>query len=129
MKTKYQPLLLLIMMIYRDKKYCHRFIDIIEYAGTRPIRCPAKAPNCNAFADRFVRSIKEECSNKMIFFGVNSLERVIEKYLDHFYRERNHQVLENTIINPEPILLGRDGEVHCRKRLGGLLRYYYRKAA
>jgi hypothetical protein len=117
------------LIIDRDGKYCPGFIDIIKNAGTRPVRCPAKAPNCNAFAERFVRSIKYECLNKMIFFGVGSLQRAIRNYLAHYHRERNHQGLENTIINSELALLGHDGEVRCRERLGGLLRYYYRQAA
>ena len=65
----------------------------------------------------------------MISFGVESLERAVTSYLDHYHRERNHQGLENTIINSELALLGQDGEVRCRERLGGLLRYYYRQAA
>jgi transposase InsO family protein len=117
------------LIIDRDGKYCAGFIDIIKDAGIRPVRCPAKAPNCNAFAERFVKSIKYECLNKMIFFGVGSLERAVSYYLDHYHQERNHQGLENRIISPEPNLLNNDGDVCCRERLGGLLRFYYRQAA
>ncbi|MHC4944162.1 MAG: integrase core domain-containing protein [Planctomycetota bacterium] len=117
------------LIIDRDGKYCPEFIDIIKDAGVRPVRCPAKAPNCNAYAERFVRSIKYECLNKMIFFGIRSLERAVRSYMDHYHRERNHQGLENTIINPELAILRQNGEVRCRERIGGLLRYYYRQAA
>ena len=117
------------MIIDRDSKYCQGFIDIIKDAGTKPVRCPAKAPNCNAYAERFVRSIKYECLNKMIFFGIGSLQRAIRNYLDHYHRERNHQALENNLISPEPILVGNGGDVRCREKLGGLLRFYYRQSA
>jgi len=88
------------LIIDRDKKYCKTFFDIIQDAGTKPVRCPVKAPNCNAFAERFVKSIKHECLNKMILFGVGSLQRAIRNYLDPYHREQNHQGLENQIIDP-----------------------------
>jgi transposase InsO family protein len=117
------------LIIDRDGKYCPAFKDLIKDAGTRPVLCPAKAPNCNAFAERFVRSIKYECLNKIIFFGVRPLERAIRNYLDHYHQERNHQGLENNLISPKPILTGLEGRVQSRERLGGLLRFYYRQAA
>ncbi len=117
------------LIIDRDTKYCQSFIDIIKDAGIRPIRCPAKAPNCNAYVERFVRSIKYECLNCMIFFGVKSLERAIKNYIEHYHGERNHQGIENRLINPVPRLAGGRSKIQCRERLGGLLRYYYRKAS
>ncbi len=117
------------LIIDRDSKYCQGFIDLIKDAGIQPVRCPAKAPNCNGYAERFVRSIKYECLNKMIFFGIGSLQRAIRNYLDHYHRERNHQGLENNLISPEPTLAGLGGHVQSRERLGGLLRFYYRQAA
>jgi len=116
------------LIIDRDRKYCPGFTDIIKGAGMRIILCPAKAPNCNAYAERFVRSIKYECLNKMIFFGVRSLECAIRNYVTHFHQERNHQGIDNSIITPEPNLSSKDGDVCCRERLGGMLRYYYRHA-
>jgi len=116
------------LLIDRDSKYCQGFIDIIKDGGIRPILCPAKAPNCNAFAERFVRSIKYECLNKMIFFGIGSLQRAIRSYLEHYHRESNHQGLENNLISPELTLAGSEGHVQSRERLGGLLRFYHRQA-
>lgn len=117
------------LIIDRDGKYCDRFLDIIRDAGVRPIRCPAKAPNCNAYAERFVRSIKYECLNCMIFFGVRSLERAVRNYVEHYHRERNYQGIGNEVILPRLKLISSSGKVRCRKQLGGLLRYYFRKAA
>jgi putative transposase len=85
--------------------------------------------NLNAFAERFVRSIKEECLNRMIFVGQASLRHAITQYLTHYHGERNHQGLEKRLLKP----FGMVGEPHAsvkrRERLGGMLSYYYREAA
>ena len=83
----------------------------------------------NAWVERFVRSIKEECLSKMIFFGERSLRRAIKQYLAHFHAERNHQGLDNRLIEPNEDVGRSNGDVQCRERLGGMLRYYYRQAA
>ena len=75
-----------------------------------------------------MRTIKEECLDQMILVGEGSLRRAGGQFWEHYYRERNHQGLENKIIEPEFGPVG-EGEVNCRERLGGLLRYYYRDAA
>ena len=76
-----------------------------------------------------MRSIKSEALNRMIFFGEKSLRRAVAAYLEHYHRERNHQGLGNQLIEAgdEPGSVA--GKIECRKRLGGLLRYYYRDAA
>jgi putative transposase len=76
-----------------------------------------------------MRSIKEECLERLIFFGETSLRRAIEAFCQHYHRERNHQGLENRLIEPGAEVGREQGEVLCRERLGGLLRYYYRRAA
>jgi len=98
-------------------------------AGVEPLRLPARSPNLNAFAERFVRSIKESCLDQLIFFGESSLLRATSEFVLHYHRERNHQGLENKIIRPDFTEFPTHGTINCRKRLGGLLRYYYRKAA
>jgi len=83
----------------------------------------------NAHIKRFMRSMKEESLGRLILFGEKSVRNAVTEYLNHFHRERNHPGLENRIIQPgsEP---GRSqGEIDCRSRLGGMLRYYHRKAA
>ena len=85
----------------------------------------------NAFAERWVRSVKEECLSKLILFGEASLRRALREYLTHFHRERNHQGKGNVLLFPsrhEPAP-GLERSVRCRERLGGLLKYYYREAA
>ncbi len=87
------------------------------------------SPNLNAYAERFVRSIKDECLNRMIFVGQASLRRAITHYVEHYHAERNHQGLENRLIRPGASRGASDGAVYRRPRLGGMLNYYYRAAA
>ena len=83
----------------------------------------------NAFAERFVRTIKETCLDRMIFFGEDSLRRAINEFVEFYHHERNHQGLGNRLIEPQGEVAAVAGSVQCRERLGGLLRYYYRQAA
>ena len=76
---------------------------------------------------RFVRSIKEECLNRMIPFGEPHLRRTIATYVEHYHRERNHQGLENELIQGAPAT-GKVGRIRRRLRLGGVLNYYERAA-
>ena len=87
---------------------------------------PYRAPNCNAFAERFVLSIKSECLNRMIFFGEFSMRRAINAYMEHYHTERAHQGLGNERIT-RPQAIG-TGEVECSERLGGMLKHYRRAA-
>ena len=91
---------------------------------------PARSPNLNAYAERWVRSVKEECLSKVILFGERSLRRALSEYVEHFHAERNHQGKGNVLLFPWPTLPGEhDGLIQCRERLGGLLKYYEREAA
>jgi transposase InsO family protein len=85
----------------------------------------------NAFAERFVRSIKDECLGRMIFFGEASLQRAVTEFIEHYHIERPHQGRDNAILFPRPVSdpQPRDGPIICRQRLGGLLKFYHRKAA
>ena len=109
----------------RDTKYSLRFRIVMEAAGITLIRTPFQAPNANAYAERFVRSIKEECLDRMILFGEGHLRRVIDQYVEHYYGERNHQGIDNELIEGKP---GSMGDIACCERLGGLLKYYHRAA-
>ncbi|QDU82505.1 Integrase core domain protein [Polystyrenella longa] len=94
-----------------------------------PVLLPPKSPNMNAYLERFMRSLKSECLNKMIFFGQHSLERALREYVAHYHSERNHQGLDNQLIDPDEEIGCVAGKIECRERLGGLLKYYYRDAA
>ena len=109
-----------ILLLDRDTKFTLKFREHLKAAGTEPIRLPPKSPNCNAFIERFFRSIKTECLRKMIFFGEGSLRSTVEKYVDYYHRHRNHQGLKNLRIKPPPDELFA-GTIHCEHELGGLL--------
>ena len=93
------------------------------------VRTAYKAPNQNAFAERFVRSIKSECLDRMILFGEAALIRAQREFIAHYLTERNHQGLGNRLISGDVEHAQAQGEVIARERLGGLLRYYHRAAA
>jgi transposase InsO family protein len=88
------------LLLDRDTKYSDVFRGIITRAGTEVVRLPPRSPNLNAFAERFVRSIKEECLSRMIFFGQASLRHAITQFVTHYHGERNHQGLSNRLLQP-----------------------------
>ena len=112
----------------RDPLFTAEFLSMITGAGVESVKLPPRSPNLNAYAERFVRSIKESCLERMIFFGEESLRTAIQNFVAHYHSERNHQGLANQLISPEPEHLGNTGEVQRRQRLGGMLNYYYRAA-
>jgi transposase InsO family protein len=105
-------------------------LEAVEAVGVKPLKLPPRSPNLNSYAERWVRSVKDECLSKLILFGEASLRRSLASYLDHYHGERNHQGKGNVILFPP---LGKsgtsEGPIRCRERLGGLLRYYHREAA
>src|SRR5215472_13642512 len=113
----------------RDPLFTAEFLSVITETGVESVKLPPRSPNLNAVAERFVRSIKESCLNRMIFFGEESLRKAIENFVAHYHSERNHQGLGNQLISPEAGHLGSAGEIQRRQRLGGMLNYYYRAAA
>jgi putative transposase len=113
----------------RDTKFTRSFRAVVASGQVDPLALPALSPNLNAYAERWVRSVKEECLSKVILFGERSLRRALSDYVDHFHGERNHQGKGNILLFPRDTDRYREGPVQCRERLGGLLRYYYQEAA
>jgi transposase InsO family protein len=114
----------------RDGKYCPAFHQIIDAAGVKRVPLPPRSPNLNAYAERWVRSVKEECLARLILFGEASLRHALTQYVEHFHHERNHQGKGNVLLFPAVSQSpAREGSIQCRERLGGLLKYYERKAA
>jgi len=103
---------------------------VLRSGGTQCLTLPARSPNLNAFAERWVRSVKEECLSRLILFGEASLQRALTEFIAHFHSERNHQGKGNLLLFPpaSPTQTVSHGSVRCRERLGGLLRYYARAA-
>ena len=113
----------------RDTKFTQSFRAIIASGRVEPLALPARSPNLNAYAERWVRSVKEECLSKIILFGERSLRRALGEYVEHYHAERNHQGKGNVLLFPRDTNIHREGTVQCRERLGGLLRYYHQLAA
>jgi len=114
----------------RDTKCCAAFQQIIDEAGVERVVLPPRSPNLNAYAERWVRSVKEECLSRLILFGEVSLHHALTPYVAHFHHERNHQgkghVLLCPMVSPDAKCAG---PIQCRERLGGLLKYYTCEAA
>ena len=113
----------------RDTKFTQSFRAIIASGRVEPLVLPAHSPNLNAYAERWVRSVKEECLSKVVLFGERSLRRALSEYVEHYHAERNHRGKGNILLFPQGTHICRDGPVQCRERLGGLLRYYYHQEA
>ena len=110
----------------RDAKWSTPVRERLRDAGIRVIQTPYRAPNANAHAERFVRSIKGECLNRLIPFGERHFRQAVAEFVAHYHGERNHQGLRNELIEGEPAT--NVGRIRRRQRPGGLLNYYARAA-
>ncbi len=116
------------LLIDRDTKFLPLRTYLNDMTDTDVVLLPPRSPNLNAHLERYMRSLKSECLDRMIFFGRRSLERALEQFVAHYHGERNHQGLGNRIIDPGDEVGKEVGDVRCRERLGGMLRYYHREA-
>jgi transposase InsO family protein len=115
----------------RDTKFYKEFRETLAAGGVKCLRLPARSPNLNAFAERWVRSVKEECLSKLILFGEGSLSRALNQFQEHYLGERNHQGKGNILLFPraDPLPTSNGPSIGCHQRLGGLLKYYYLRRA
>jgi len=104
-------------------------LSMLDEQGIESVKLPPRSPNLNAHAEQFVRSIKESCLERMIFFGEDALRKAVHDFVAHYHFERNHQGLGNRLIVPLTTSVETVGTVQRRQRLGGLLNYYHRQAA
>jgi len=123
----------------QDSKFTAEFEIALRRGHARQVRSPRCAPNCQAFVERFIGSLRRECLDHFVFFGLKHLERVSRCWLTHYHWERPHQAVENEVLM-RPKRIGRPkrtiadpaittADIATEKRLGGLLKHYYRKAA
>jgi len=113
----------------RDPLYTRAFAEIRKSSGVQTIRLPPRSPNLNAHAERFVPSIKEECLNRVVPLGESHLRLIVQEYIEHYHRERNHQGFENQLLERAAPPANPGADVQRAERLGGLLSHYYREAA
>ena len=112
----------------RATVFSEHFRQLLRSGRVESLRLPARSPNLNAYAERFVRTIRQECLGRMVFFGASSLRHAVNEFAAHYNQERNRQGLANQLIRPKATLFPSEGKLCRRKRLGGLLNYYYREA-
>lgn len=114
----------------RDAKFCTSFRAMLQCGGVQPIVLPPRSPNLNAFAERWVRSIKQECLSRLILFGEAALRRTVTEFLSHYHLERPHQGKGNQLLfsSPASPRSRHPGRIQCHERLGGLLKFYHRAA-
>ena len=115
-----------VLLCDRDAKWSAAVRERLEEAGIRVVQTPYEAPNANAYAERFVRSMKEECLDRIIPISEGHFRRAVTEFVAHYHRERNHQGLENALIEGAP--MSSVGRVHRQSRLGGVLNFYRRAA-
>ncbi|HEX3757462.1 MAG TPA: integrase core domain-containing protein [Kofleriaceae bacterium] len=114
----------------RDPLFTDGFRGVLAAAGVKCLRLPARSPDLNSFAERFVLSIKSECLSKLVPLGENHLRRAVAEYVEHYHRERNHQGVGNRLLTSAEQVRPANGNapVERHERLGGLLNFYYRHA-
>ncbi len=117
------------VLMDRDSNFSAAFRTVLKDADVESVRLPARSPDLNSQIERFHLSVKSECLSRMIFFGAKSLRRAVAAHPDHYHEERNHQGLDNQIIESGNEVGCDEGIVQCREQLGGMLRYYHRDAA
>ena len=89
-----------------------------------------RSPNTNAYMERFIQTVQQECMDKFIVFGREHLDHVFAEYAEHYHQDRPHQGKGNMPLTEGPdVETPAGGEVLCRERLGRVLRHYYRQAA
>ena len=110
----------------RDTKFCGAFRDTLQACGIKPLQLPARSPNLNSYAERWIRSVKTESLSKLILFGEASLRRALTEFIDHYHAERNHQGKSNLLLFPPEKGCQQNPRswLRCREHLGGLLKFY-----
>ena len=111
----------------RDPLFTRQFTVLLKDAGVETVKLPARSPNLNAYAERWVRTVRQECLRRIVPLGEAHLRRTLREFVEHYECERNHQGLNNRLLVAMPMT--GQGPVKRRERLGGTLKFYYRHAA
>jgi len=112
-----------------DPLFTRAFREVLKSSGVKTVKLPPRGPDLNAYTERFVRSIKSECLAQIIPLGEHHLRSTVKEYMEHYHVERNHQGLDNELIDDQRGVVNMAGDVERRERLGRVLNYYYRRAA
>jgi hypothetical protein len=117
------------LLMDRDPLFTIDLREMLNAAGVEAVRLSARSPNLNAYAERFALSVRSECLDRIVPLGEWHLRCAVAEYVAHYYSERNHQGLDNELVNRTPVPANTNGRAHRRERLGGLLNFYCREAA
>jgi putative transposase len=127
-KLEEQGIKIRFLLHDNDSKFIEVFDTIFRSIGIKVIHLPHRAPNSNAFAERWVRTVREECLDKLLIINQGHLRRVMKEYITHYNRHRPHQGIDQrspiSFSTPETY-----GEIHRRDVLGWIIHEYYREAA
>ena len=113
----------------RDSKFSGPFDEVFRIEGVGVIRTPIRSPKANAFAERFIKTVRRECLDHLLIFGQRHLQWVLREYLRHYSEERPHRGLSLQTPEPRATRSRGDGVVVRVDRLGGLIHEYHRTAA
>jgi len=113
----------------RDPLFTRSFCKILNSSKVETVKLPARSPSSNAYAERFIRSSKSECLAKIIPLRDLHLRHAVKEYTEHYHVERNHQGLENRLVEEPPRVVDMNFAVIRHERLGGVLNYYETRAA
>ena len=116
----------------RDTKYVAGFDEVFRSECAEILRTPFRTPNANAYAERFVRTIRSECLDHLLIVNTRHLERVLRSYARHYNQHRPHQGISQEIpvpTSPSPLMSATPGQsqrrhIRRRDRLGGLIHEY-----
>ena len=111
-----------------DEIYQPSFDEVLFTTGVKTVQIAPHSPDLNAFAERWVRSVKTECLRRVRCVGIGGRQRALREYLIHYHQKRNHQGIGNVVIAPEKLVADPAVPIRCRSRLGGVLKHYYRAA-
>lgn len=113
----------------RDPLFTKSMIKMLASTSFKSVKLPPRSPNLNAYAERFVRSIKHECLNRIIPIEKKHLWRAVDAYVKHYNQDRPHQGVGNVVLGPSFEPAETNGEIVCDEQLGGIIRSYRRDAA
>jgi putative transposase len=120
------------LILDRDPLFTETWTKLLESSGVKCTPIPAQSPNCNPYAERFVRTVRTECLDHFVIFGERHLRHLLKEFVAHYHAERYHQGIGGRIIRPTLVATNDNatlGGIRCRARLGGLLHFYHRQAA
>ena len=112
----------------RDPLFTKSFREVLKSSGVSTVKLPTRRPNLIAHAERFVGSVKSECLVQIIPLGARHLRHAVREYTEHYHFERNHQGIDNALIDDRRRRKNMSGDIKRFERLGGVLNYYRRAA-